>query len=373
MTLKLLTSLHFGIQRDLLPAIEESLGPLSAKDRQFIRVCEVLGLDKFLIACDWKGIGRRPKSRLKMAHAFIAKALWNIPDTKALIGQLKANTTLRRLCGWEEGPGGVPDESTFCRAFATFARIGLGSRVHQELIATHLGEAIIWHASSDSTAIEAREKVSKDPASVKVESPPPARKRGRPRKGDTPPPPPEPTRLQRHLQGSLEQNLRDMPEARCAYGCKKNSQGNTDYWRGYKLHLITSDGDVPLSAYLSSANLHDSQAAIILEQSAAERTGTVLYQLKDSAYDAQTIREHSQRQGSVPIIEARDYRSADAVRMEPDRARHYKARSSVERVNSDLKDNHGGRSVRVRGAAKVMTHLMFGVLVMSAEALLRLI
>jgi len=38
-----------------------------------------------------------------------------------------------------------------------------------------------------------------------------------------------------------------------------------------------------------------------------------------------------------------------------------------------LKDNHGGRQVRVRGAPKVYTHWMFGILVMAAEPLLRLI
>ncbi len=31
--------------------------------------------------------------------------------------------------------------------------------------------------------------------------------------------------------------------------------------------------------------------------------------------------------------------------------RHYKARSSAERVSSNLKDNHGGLTVRVRGAS----------------------
>jgi hypothetical protein len=36
-----------------------------------------------------------------------------------------------------------------------------------------------------------------------------------------------------------------------------------------------------------------------------------------------------------------------------------------------LKNNHGGRHVRVRGAPKVYTHLMFGILVMAAEQLLR--
>lgn len=91
--------------------------------------------------------------------------------------------------------------------------------------------------------------------------------------------PPEPTRLQRHLDGSLEDNLKAMPPVQCDWRCKTNSQGNVDYRRGYKLHIITGDGDIPLSAYLSSASLHDSQVAIILEQSAAARTRAMLYQL----------------------------------------------------------------------------------------------
>ena len=376
MTLKLLTRLHFGIQRHLLPALEEVTGPLSDKDKSFVKVCELLGLEKQVEACGWKGNGRPPKSHLKMAHAFVAKALWNIPTTKALIGQLKANTTLRRLCGWEDGPRSVPSESIFSRAFAMFADIGLGQRAHEALIGTHLGKEVIWHAATDATAIEAREKAVKEPEVVPASQEPstdvPKRKRGRPRKGQEPPPP-EPTRMQRHLEGTLAANLQDMPEVRCNYGCKKNAQGNTDYWRGFKLHLVTGDGDIPLCAYLSSASMHDSQAAIILEQSVAERTGAVFYQLKDSAYDAQAIRAHSEKMGSIPIIEKRDYRAPGSIPMEPDRARHYNARSGVERNNSDLKDNHGGRSLRVRGAAKVMTHLMFGILVMSAEALIRLV
>lgn len=58
--------------------------------------------------------------------------------------------------------------------------------------------------------------------------------------------------------------------------------------------------------------------------------------------------------------------------MEPDRARRYKTRSA-ERVNSDIKGNHGGRTLRVRGAAKAGLHLFFGIIVMSAEALLRIV
>src|SRR3954467_10954626 len=47
--------------------------------------------------------------------------------------------------------------------------------------------------------------------------------------------------------------------------------------------------------------------------------------------------------------------------------------STAQRVNGGLKDNHGGRTVRVRGGAKVMCHLMFGVLSFTALQLLRLV
>ena len=171
----------------------------------------------------------------------------------------------------------------------------------------------------------------------------------------------------------LQDNLTHIAQVHCAHGCKKNAKGHTDHWIGYKLHLSTGDGDVPLAAYLSVAKLHDSQPAILLQQSVAKRTGAVYYDLKDAAYDAAAIKAHSQAQGSVPIIDANKRRGTASAPMEPDRARQYKARSSAERVNSNLKDNHGGRTLRVRGASKVMTHLMFGVVVMSAEALIRLL
>ncbi|MCK5243836.1 MAG: transposase, partial [Desulfobacterales bacterium] len=51
----------------------------------------------------------------------------------------------------------------------------------------------------------------------------------------------------------------------------------------------------------------------------------------------------------------------------------YKERSNVERVNGRLKDEFGGRMVRVRGCAKVMAHLMFGILALTADQLLRFV
>jgi len=43
--------------------------------------------------------------------------------------------------------------------------------------------------------------------------------------------------------------------------------------------------------------------------------------------------------------------------------------SSVERVDAHLKDNHGGSLIRVRDACRVMAHLMFGIIVVTANLL----
>jgi hypothetical protein len=43
-----------------------------------------------------------------------------------------------------------------------------------------------------------------------------------------------------------------------------------------------------------------------------------------------------------------------------------------ERVNARLKDEFGGRTLRVRGASKIMEHLMFGILALTVDQLLRL-
>ena len=45
--------------------------------------------------------------------------------------------------------------------------------------------------------------------------------------------------------------------------------------------------------------------------------------------------------------------------------------TTVERVNARIKDDFGARRIHVRGHAKVLAHLMFGVLALTAEQLMR--
>lgn len=65
--------------------------------------------------------------------------------------------------------------------------------------------------------------------------------------------------------------------------------------------------------------------------------------------------EPSPRWVTSTIIE-RNAREQNLPPLEPDRVERYRKRSAAERVNARLKDNHGGRTVRVRGAAKVHLH-----------------
>ena len=162
---------------------------------------------------------------------------------------------------------------------------------------------------------------------------------------------------------------------------KKDSKGYKSTWVGYKLHIDVADGQIPISCLLTSASLHDSQAAIPLATLSAERT-TNLYDLMDAAYDAEPIRQHSRSLGHVPLIDTnprRDKTLAEELRTEARRRKNlgfqlaeqvrYNERTAGERVNGRLKDEFGGRHVRVRGASKVMCHCMFGVLALTVDQL----
>ena len=179
-------------------------------------------------------------------------------------------------------------------------------------------------------------------------------------------PPAPPRRLELQPARTLAENLADLP-ARCDVGCKRNSKGHQESWTGYKLHLDTVDWGFPVSAVLTSASVHDSQVAIPLAQPSAQRM-TSLYDLMDSAYDAPQIHAFSRSLGPVPIIDP-NTRRGEKIPLVPAQQPRFKERSKAERVNSLLKERYGGRWVRGRGAAKVMCHLMFGLVALTATAL----
>lgn len=376
---KLMFSRWHHLQASLFPWAEDELGPLSDRLEMLMQVLDLLGLEAFVPVASG-GPGRPPEDRQALARAFVAKAVLGLDSTTALIDRLQTDRPLRRLCGWN-GRSAVPSESTFSRAFAEFAAGDLPGKVQETLVKRTLGDRIIGHVARDATEIEARERPKKEDPPDPPPPPAPKPKRGRPRKGEERPK--TSTRLDRQPAQTLDEMLAELPTA-CDVGTKTNSKRFKESWIGYKLHLDVADGQIPVSCLLTAASVHDSQVAIPLATLTKTRI-TNLYDLMDAGYDAKAIAAHSRSLGHMPVIdfnhrgdtETKDERQAERRRRafinltEPD-DRIYNNRTMVERVIGRLKDEFGGRMIRVRGAAKVRCHLLFGILVILADQLRRL-
>ena len=382
------------VQHELIPEIRADVGVVTPKLEKVIHTLEWVRIEEF-VAASWCGVGRPPHERAWLANAFVAKSVLGLTTTAGLIERLMVDRSLRRICGFPQCKK-LPSESTFSRAFEEFAEGKLAERVHEALIEEHLGETLIGHISRDGTAIEARERPvrldqaekatkaeatevksetdvngevevkSEIKAKAKTESP--KAKRGRPRRGEARAPAKESPLAQQRNQ-TLTEMLAKMPTA-CDRGTKCNAQGYKVSWNGYKLHLDTADCGVPISALLSSASMHDSLAAMPLSLMSAERV-TNCYDLMDAAYCSAVLREFSRDLGHIPLI---DHNPRRGVKIEfaPAEAIRYNERTVAERSNARLKDEFGGRNLMVKGGKKVMSHLMFGILSLSADQLMRL-
>lgn len=379
--------MHYAdlLQGTLFGILETETGPLSEKARLLIAVLEMIPLSRQL-PCARGWLGRPAKDRQALASAFIAKSVYGLETTRQLLERLHTDRQLRCLCGWTTECQ-IPHEATFSRAFQEFAETELPQRLHEALIRHTQEDRLIGHIARDSTAIEARERMQTSPrrkANAK-------RKRGRPRQCEQTL---SGTRLPRQRRQSLAQMLCELPR-HCSLGVKKGSSEHQQCWVGYKLHLDVADGQIPISCLLTAASLHDSQAAIPLATMTAQRV-TSLYDLMDCAYDANHIRAHSRSLGHVPLIAVRGCAAPIPKQVQASLRRYHKRRkvatryarkqppftpaeqqrfqerTIVERVYSRLKDEFGARMVRVRGAHKIMAHLMFGVIALTVDQLLKL-
>lgn len=379
--------LHYAdlLQGTLFGLFEQATGPLGEKARLLIAVLELVPLSRQL-PCARGWLGRPARDRQALASAFLAKSVYGLNTTRQLLERLRTDRQLRCLCGWTSARR-IPHESTFSRAFQEFAETELPQRLHEALIVHTQQGRLIGHIARDATAIEAREALAplaKHKSMAKG-------KRGRPRRCEGAL---AGRRLPRQRRQTLPQMLKELPR-HCSLGVKKGSSEHQQCWRGYKLHLDVADGQIPISCLLTAASLHDSQAAIPLATMTAQRV-TSLYDLMDCAYDANHIQAHSQSLGHVPLIAVRGCEAPIPKQVQASLRRYHKRRqvptryarkrpsftpaqeqrfaerTMVERVYSRLKDEFGARMVRVRGASKVMAHLMFGILALTVDQLLKL-
>lgn len=369
------------IQENLFPWLEEELPILSEKQRQLVTILEIIRIEDFFPSFCPGFRGRPEKNRASIARAFVAKSVYNMQTTTILIERLHSDISLRRICGWKSR-NAIPSESVFSRAFAEFSKSELPFKVHESLIKKLYKNEIVGHAITDSAAIDGWEKPTKkkkkefdiQAVEKKLEQSP----KNDPKKEK------ELKRIEKQAEGkmSLEEMLADLPQE-CDRSGKMNAKGNLCWWTGYKLHLTTDDHGIPLTAITSSASLHDSQVAIPLAKMTAQRVVS-LYDLMDSGYYAPGIIKHSIAMGHVPIIEKKaksgeknekklEKLAQKTLNFKPAEMVRYEARTTIERTFSRLKNEFGANFVRVRGGLKTATHLMFCVLSLTADQLIKLV
>lgn len=359
--MSIISSILNGIQKHLFPILEEEFGELTEFHKKVATILEVVRIEEKISDEYW--FGRPASSRKALGRAFVAKSVSNTSTAKDFRNRIIADPILRRMCGWEER-NQVPSESTFSRAFWEFAESKIAERTHETLIKRTLSDHLFGHISQDSTEIEAREKPNKCPKQETKQK----KKRGRPPKDEKRFS--ELSRIERQLTMTADEMRAELPTL-CDRGVKINSKGYIESWNGFKFHIDSGDGQIPIACLLTSASLHDSQASIPLTAITYQRVKS-LYELKDSAYDCEHIAANSRNLGHVPIIEPNS-RNGVVRKLSPAEEARYRERSTSERVNARLKDEFGGRMIRVQGAVKVMAHLMFGILALTADQLLRMI
>ncbi len=66
--MRILSSAFNSIQKWLFPVLEEEIGELTEKQREFVRVVELIDPEKFMAPFRWGGFGRPTDERLSISR-----------------------------------------------------------------------------------------------------------------------------------------------------------------------------------------------------------------------------------------------------------------------------------------------------------------
>jgi transposase len=346
-----------GVSYEIQDVFEEYL---SKEHRTFLSMLRVIESTEVVYGSPYQGRGRMPNEDQPMIRSFLAKHFFKIESTSELLLRLKSDSNLRRICGFQK----IPSESTFSRRMKNYSEKHLMEQILAPMVSSIYEGRIVGHISRDSTAIVAREK----PVNKKKEVKPAKRKVGRPKKGEAKQEKKQ-RRLARQIKMKAQESIKALNQD-CTWGCKQNSQGNIQFWKGYKLHLDVTDMGIPISAVVTGANVHDSQVSLPLEKMSEKRV-THLYSLMDAAYDAPEIRGYSEAKGRIALVDQNKRRKDNREPMDPAEKQRFKIRSTVERTNSHLKDWLLPTKLLVKGFRKVNFVLMAGVVCLAALKILQ--
>ena len=99
---RILSECWFGWQARLFPALEDAVGRLAERYQSFVAVLEFVRVERFLP--HFTGLPGRPREdRAALARAFIAKAVFDLTTTRALLEQLCHRRDAASLVRLERG------------------------------------------------------------------------------------------------------------------------------------------------------------------------------------------------------------------------------------------------------------------------------
>ena len=271
-------------------------------------------------------------------------------NIKQTLSFLETSMGVRMTVGMEN----VPSESVVSRRSKELAKTLNVDKMFDEVTSAFFAGRDICNLSIDSTPIDAREKpVKKDPEKKET------KKRGRKKTGSKEQAEylarlAEEARIDEAAKtGDLKEFLSTL-EDRCSITGKKNSKGYMQWRIGYKVHLAVDDFGIPVSYFISGACVHDSKVAVPLMRMARERA-RFLYALMDGGYSSSDIVEFTaDNMDAVPVIDFKADVNGVKEEMDPAKKDRYKARTTVERTNSELKDCFLAPKLFSRGKNSIM-------------------
>lgn len=291
---------------------------------------------RLLLERENAGRGRHNHTLLSILGILAAKDFFRMPTMKDTLRAVRWNTNVRTVIGLDRMPG----ESVVSRGLGRIREILDIQDLFARLVTSyHAGEGhLVDNLSIDSTIIENREKPA---AREKPQEPEEKKKKGKPKKGS----PEEVALEERKLlqEKEMEAYVAEEPEdsvsrlnMRCSVTGKRNSKGKTQYFVGYKAHLAVDDWGIPAAYVVTGAGVHDSKVALPLLKMAEKRC-VFLYDLMDGGYSSGLIDSYSRSIGKVPVIDFKAPRGHEKPEMDKAKKIRYRARTTVERTNSELK------------------------------------
>jgi transposase len=281
------------------------------------------------------GPGRPPRKPMGIFKALIVKRLQQIPSERELCRRLWKDDSLRELCDIEaeQNPYHPSQLSRFKKRVGARRLQRIMNKLLKELLKRGVinGETVVL----DATFVKAYSR--RDP--------------------------------HENSRGKSD------PEARVG------RNGKT-FELGYKLHVaVDAKSELPIAIIVASANDNEKKhAPALLEKALKATEGRVKLLVADSQYSSRNLRDQASSRGVravIPFPTNQQRGQKGLLRVDKYFRTHgpiyekrvYRLRSSIERVNSRLKDQLSLERHRVRGLGRITVHALLCMIAMLLNAL----